>query len=343
MKRNITLFKTNLKFNFSLIILLEIAVSILVAAFLVHEFTGINSDNILLPLTLWQVLQSILIGSTIYDYMNRWIFNPVTRLSKSMSRVSDGDFSVKLHTDSSIDEINNLYSNFNIMVSELNNTEILQTDFVSNVSHEFKTPINAIEGYAMLLQDDRCSDEERRTYTDKIIFNTRRLSGLVGNILLLSRLDNQAIVSGKTTFRLDEQIRQSILLLENEWSVKNLDFDVDLDKVDYSGNEGIMMHIWNNLIGNAVKFTPEGGKLGINMHLKNNMVQVNIEDSGPGIKDSDKKHIFDKFYQGESSRSEKGNGLGLPLVKKIVDLHSGNIKAENMEQGGCRFTVELPL
>lgn len=335
--------KTNLRFQFTLIVLVEIGLSILIAFFLVHEFTNMGSERILFPLTLWQILLSILIGGTIFDFVIKWVFNPIDKLGRAMSKVADGDFSIKLETNSGIDEIRSLYSDFNVMVKELNNTEILQTDFISNVSHEFKTPISAIEGYAMLLQDESCSAEERKAYTDKILFNTDRLSELVANVLLLSKLDNQAIISKKKRFRLDEQIRQSILLLEPEWSSKDIDFDVELEELELTGNEGILIHVWDNVIGNAVKFSPSEGYVGIRLEDMGSCFRILVEDSGQGIKDKDKMHIFDRFYQGESSRGEKGNGLGLALAKKIVDMYGGRIWVEDREQGGSRFMIELPI
>jgi signal transduction histidine kinase len=235
-----------------------------------------------------------------------------------------------------------MYESFNIMTEELSATEILQTDFVSNVSHEFKTPINAIEGYATLLQDETLSEEEEREYVEKILLNTKRLSDLVGNILLLSKVDNQAIPASRATYSLDEQIRRAILYLEPKWEKKNILFDVELDTVDYYGNESLMLHIWTNILYNAIKFSPEGGEVRVRLYEKDGNVVFSVSDQGAGIDENAKKHIFDKFYQSETSHKGEGNGLGLALVKRITDLAGGTVTAENLSLGGCRFEVIFP-
>ncbi|MBE7057416.1 MAG: HAMP domain-containing histidine kinase [Ruminococcaceae bacterium] len=265
-------------------------------------------------------------------------FDPVKKLREGMGKVSEGDFTVRLQTKSSSLEMQEMFAGFNMMVQELEATEILQSDFVSNVSHEFKTPINAIEGYATLLQD-YSGDPEQKEYVEKILFNTKRLSSLVGNILLLSKIENQTINTNKIMFRLDEQIRQSILALEPEWSAKNIEFDIDLENVDFYGSENLMHHVWDNVIGNAIKFSPKNGKVQIRLYKQDGKIFFSVRDNGSGLSDEAKKHIFDKFYQGDSSHKQEGNGLGLSLVKRILYITGGEIKAENVLDGGCLFTI----
>ena len=257
-----------------------------------------------------------------------------------MNKVAEGDFSVKVTEDSIFDEVDDMYHYFNMMMDELRATEIIQSDFISNVSHEFKTPINAIEGYITLLSDDNISIEEKEQYVEKIMKNTERMSQLISNVLLLSKLENQTIDTKIKSFSLDEQIRQVIILLEPKWVEKNVEFDIELDEIDYLGNEGIMFHVWNNLIGNAIKFGPKNGKITIQLK-KDDKVKFIIEDEGPGIDEESIKFIFNKFYQTDTSHKSDGNGLGLSLVKKIVDLCNGSIIVENKENTGCRFTVIL--
>ena len=300
-----------------------------------------NIFNIKIPILIELIVPSLIIGSLVTAFMSKWFFDPIKELSHAMEKVADGDFTVRLETRSSSKEVREIYSGFNLMTSELNAIEILQTDFVSNVSHEFKTPINAIEGYSMLLQDNENLSEEQKQYVDKIIFNTKRLSTLVGSILLLSKIENQSIPINRTSYRLDEQIRQSIVALEPAWSQKDIEFDVEMDSIEYTGNENMMHHVWDNLIGNAVKFNPECGIVRIRLSKRSEGVVFTVEDSGPGISDEAKKHIFDKFYQGDSSHKDEGNGLGLALVKKILAASDGEISAENLDGGGCRFTVIL--
>jgi len=274
-------------------------------------------------------------------YFNAKLLEPITRLSKAMKEVSRGDFEQHLETNSRIAEVGESYQSFNVMTKELRATEVLQMDFVSDVSHEFKTPINAIEGYTMLLQGEELSPDQEE-YVEKILFNTQRLSGLVGNILLLSKLENQNIPMKKTEYRLDEQIRQAVLSLETKWTEKEIGFQVELEEVKYTANEGLFMHIWINLLDNAIKFSPSKGTITMFLKQEQDSVKFILEDEGPGIEDDVKSRIFDKFYQVDGSHKAEGNGLGLALVKRIVDSAGGTIKAENREYGGCRFVIELP-
>ena len=258
-----------------------------------------------------------------------------------MDKVANGDFTIQLDTDKlSSGEIKELYAGFNLMTNELKATEILQTDFISNVSHEFKTPINAIEGYSTLLQGCENLDDDQKEYVEKILFNTGRLSSLVSNILLLSKIENQSIQAKRELFSLDEQIRETIVALETAWAPKNIELDVELDSVKYNGNEIIMRHIWSNLIGNAIKFTPENSIVTIRLQNQKDKFIFSVTDQGEGLSGEAKKHLFDKFYQADTSHKSEGNGLGLALVKQILNIDGGDITAENVK-GGCRFTVTL--
>ena len=290
---------------------------------------------------LWVVVFSVILCAVLGWLMSALFFGPIARLSRAMRQVGAGDFSIRLETSSRIREVRDTYDNFNLMTQELGATEIIQTDFVSNVSHEFKTPINAIEGYATLLQSGSQSSDQAM-YVDKILLNTRRLNELVSNILLLSRVDNQAISTNRTRFRLDEQIRQAIVLLEPKWSEKELDLDVDLETLEYAGNESLLLHVWMNLIDNAIKYDPYGGLLRLRLNRHADSIVFTVEDSGPGIAPEAQTHIFDKFYQADSSRMSEGNGLGLALVKRVLDVCGGAVHVENLPEAGCRFTVTLP-
>ena len=285
------------------------------------EHLGVN-----VPMFVWLLIFTLLLGSATAAGFSIAFFAPISRLSRAMKEVAGGNFRVHVETKSVFRDIRDSFDSFNLMVSELNATETLQTDFISNVSHEFKTPISAIEGYASLLQEHQQSPEEQAEYIDKILFNTRRLSALAGNILLLSKLDSQSIHPQRSCFRLDEQVRQCILALERKWTEKDVDFDVDLDSVDFTGYEGLLQHVWMNLIDNAVKFGPRGGLIRMRLIEEDGSVLFTIDNEGKSIPDEDKSRIFNKFYQGDSSHESEGNGLGLALVRKIVadncfDLH----------------------
>ena len=297
--------------------------------------------QISIPNLIWIVFVSIIVGGIVMSFISKRLITPLTNLSSAMNKVAEGDFETQIETESRLEAIQDIYTNFNLMVKELGATETLQTDFVSNVSHEIKTPITAIDGYATLLQNTENIDEVENEYIEKILFNTKRLSELVSNILLLSKVDNKAIQAKKTTYRLDEQIRQSIVLLEPKWSAKEIDFDVDMDEIEYTGDESLMFHVWNNLIDNAIKFSPENGRVKIRLKSKEGKAAFLIEDGGCGISDEEKERIFNKFYQADSSHKSEGNGLGLALVKNILALCSGKITVEDAGEKGTRFIVEI--
>lgn len=295
-----------------------------------------------IPLLLQLNIFSLVIALLATHFLSKMFFDPIKELRLGMQKIADGNFDTRLETKSNSEEIQELFAGFNMMAGELSATEILQTDFVSNVSHEFKTPINAIEGYTMLLQSTDNIDETENEYIEKILFNTRRLSSLVSNILLLSKLENQSIQTHREKYALDEQIREDILALESLWEPKGIEFDVDLDAVYFYGNKHVMHHVWSNLLSNAVKFSPQGGSVKMRLFMNDDKVVFFIEDSGPGLSKEAQKHLFDKFYQADTSHKGEGNGLGLSLVKNIVALCNGEIFAENTAEG-CRFTVTLPM
>lgn len=331
-----------LRVRMILTVQLELLFSVGLAYLLDRAAFHINPDW-RFPLFWELILVSLIVGGSATAFASKIFFNPMKKLRLAMDRVADGDFSVRLDPkESSSGEVQKLYAGFNLMVRELQATEVLQTDFVSNVSHEFKTPINAIEGYTTLLQGTDNIDDTENEYIEKILFNTRRLSSLVSNILLLSKLENQSIRKDRKTYDLDEQIREDILALESSWDPKGIDFDVELDPISYYGNRSFMHHVWCNLLSNAIKFSPVGGTVRIRLYREGDRVIFTVEDQGPGLSEEAKKHLFDKFYQGDTSHKEEGNGLGLTLVKNVLSLCEGSISAENAEEGGCRFTVTLP-
>ena len=333
----------NLRVIFTLLTMADI-ISTIVLAWLLTEVLNTWFDvTKVVPTLFWIIVISIVIGGTITNFLTIQFFEPITKLNKAMKQVAERDFSVRLETKTKFKDIRDIYTNFNLMAQELETTEVLQTDFISGVSHEFKTPINAIEGYATLLQsEDETQPVERHRYVDKILLNTRRLSNLIGSVLLLSKVDNQAIPAKQVKFRLDEQIRQAVLILEPEWSKKEIEFDIQLDRIEYTGNETFLSHVWSNLIGNAIKFDPVGGSITMRLHQEERGTVFMIEDNGPGISEASKSHIFDKFYQGDTSHKDEGNGLGLAIVKQILASYQGSIDVENIPEGGCRFTVVLP-
>jgi len=325
----------------TLVIIVELGITAALAGQITEIFHEYFHITLNLPPVLWIFVISLLIGTAVTMFVSRWIIKPINKLGKAMQQVAAGEFDLELHEEQRFKELEDIYESFNRMTKELKATEILQTDFVSNVSHEFKTPINAIEGYATLLQGSENEGRElQEKYIGKILSNTHRLSNLVGNILLLSKVDNQAIPTKPSIYRLDEQIRQAVLQLEPEWEKKEIEFDIELERIEYTGNEVLLMHVWNNLIGNAIKFDPQGGMVRIRLWKNDERILCTVEDNGPGIKPGDEAHIFDRFFQSDSSHKEEGNGLGLALVKQIVKAEGGQVTVANMEKG-CRFTIQL--
>ena len=331
----------SLRARLTILVTLEMLLCLLIAYGIDQLLKNVLKTGWNIPLELELVGSCLMIGLVVTSQLSKYFFNPIKKLRHAMDKVAAGDFSVRLEEESNSKEILEIYTGFNLMAHEMNATEILQSDFVSNVSHEFKTPINAIEGYSTLLQDSENLNDEQREYIDKILFNTKRLSSLVGSILLLSKLENRQIPSHQTQYRLDEQIRQSIVALEPAWAQKDIEFDVELDRVSYLGNEPMLRHVWDNLISNAIKFSPRGGIVTLRLTGDPRKLIFTVEDQGPGLSEEAQKHIFDKFYQADNSHKQEGNGLGLALVKRILTIENGAVTAENIPAGGCRFTVTL--
>lgn len=334
-------FKFRLKIRFYFIIVTEfittVGISLLIAAG-INSLFGITVD---FPSWAWMLIISAVIGATATNFVVRALIDPIDKLGKAMRKVAKGDFSVKLEPKGTLKEITDMNTNFNLMVDELSANENLQSDFMSSVTHEFKTPITAIEGYATLLQDSSLTDDERNEYIQKILSGTSRLSSLVGSLLLLSKLENGVIPQAKTSFRLDEQVRSAIVALETKWGAKGIDIDADLAEITINGYESMMYHASLNLIDNAVKFASSNSVITIRLWRFGGYVNFSVEDVGEKIPESDLERIFDRFYQADSSHSGEGNGLGLALVRRIVDGMNGNITVSNTHQG-VRFVVTIP-
>lgn len=288
-------------------------------------------------------LGSVLLGTIIALFVGKMMIRPIQNMIDAFDELSRGNFSVKIPTNEKVAEIREMAQHFNAMAYDLSHIETLRSDFVANVSHEFKTPIAAIEGYAMLLQNPNLTQEKRSHYIEIILDNSRRLSNLSSNILTLSKLENQEMIVDNREFRLNEQIRKSILLLEGKWSAKNIEFDIDLPKQMYYGSEPLLAQVWSNILDNAIKHSPEGGVIHVNIYPVNKGLTVSIVDCGEGMTEEVQKHIFEKFYQGDNSHKAEGNGLGLALVKRIVELCHGAILVQSTPGQGTKFSVTLPL
>uniref|UniRef100_UPI0023F3DDE3 HAMP domain-containing sensor histidine kinase n=1 Tax=Massilicoli timonensis TaxID=2015901 RepID=UPI0023F3DDE3 len=309
---------------------------------LVSESNFIDAPPKELTLLLFAVI-SIIVGTILSHTVGKRPLNVIREIDDATKEVVKGNFTVRLNEDIVAEELHSMAHNFNTMVRELSNTEILRKDFIENVSHEFQTPLSAIEGYAALLQNRSLTTQKRQEYAKRILVNARRLSDLSGNILLLSRLEHQELEIQKETYALDEQIREAILLFETKWTQKELCLEVDLSAIRYKGNKELLMQVWQNLIGNAVKFVSQKGEIRITLRIEKNDVIVTVADNGIGMSEAVQKRIYEKFYQADTSRTGIGNGLGLALAKRIVDLHDGTLTVASAEGKGTMFTVTLPL
>ncbi|MBD5450851.1 MAG: HAMP domain-containing histidine kinase [Lachnospiraceae bacterium] len=300
----------------------------------------------IVPILYWGM---IAVGLTLYARreMRRTYEEPMHMLAEAAKKVADGDFSVyvpTLHTSDKLDYLDIMIMDFNRMVEELGSIETLKTDFVSNVSHEMKTPIAIIKNYAELLQTDRIEDGRRKEYAESIENVAIRLSDLIGNILKLTKLENQRITPEVEDYDVCRQLCECILQFEDAWDEKEIELEVEIeDAAMVRADEKLMELVWNNLLSNAIKFTEPGGSVTVSQTSDENYIRVSVSDTGCGMSQECIKHIFDKFYQGDTSHSKQGNGLGLALVKRVLELMDGDIRIVSEEGKGSTFTVILPV
>jgi len=289
---------------------------------------------------------SILIGTIVTPIFSKSLSSLANNLIKGLKEVSRGNFDIKLDEyPFENPKILAIIKNFNNMVNELNSIETLRSDFISNFSHEFKTPLVSMLGFARLLKDPNTSEEEKKEYIDIIINESNRLSNLASNVLLLSKLQSETNIDTQkfNHFYIDEQLRQSILLFQKEWEDKNIDINLDLEKLKYYGNEELLKQVWINLISNSIKFTNSNGHIEIFGEKVDNKYVIKISDDGIGMNEENLKHIYDKFYQADTSHSTKGNGLGMSIVSEILKICNGEINIESSINKGTTFTILLPI
>lgn len=268
----------------------------------------------------------------------------VNEILDATEQITSGNFKVRLvprHSYNNYDDLDLIMENLNQMAEELSKNEILKSDFISNVSHEIKTPLAVIQNYATAIQNDKISDQEKKAYAKTLVGASKRLSDLVMNILKLNKLENQKIVDEEIDVRLDEMIAQTIFGFEDAIDAKNITLDCDIDEVSVKSSPSYLEIVWNNLLSNAVKFTPDGGSINISVKRINGKAVVKFVDTGIGMTEETGKRIFDKFYQGDTSHAKEGNGLGLALVKRVIDVLGGKISVESQLGKGTSFTVTL--
>ncbi len=287
------------------------------------------------------------IGMAVVDYVRRkfTVELPVKRITDATSKMIEGDFSVRIEPTAKFatdDSFNEIIDCFNKMASELSGVETLRTDFIANVSHEMKTPLAVMQNYGTLLQAPDLSEEKRIEYAKAITDASHRLADMITNILKLNRLENQQIYPNPSTFDLGEQLCESLLQYESTWERKNIEIETDIaENVMVSADAELLSLVWNNLFSNAFKFTDEGGRVTLTLTAEGEYATVKIADTGCGMSAEVGAHIFEKFYQGDTSHSTQGNGLGLALVKRVVDIMQGEIGVESAVGVGTTFTVKI--
>ncbi len=313
---------------------------------LANEEQWPTAVQILLPTLYWGL---VAVGLTLFT---RWEIRrnyeePMRNLRNATEKVANGDFSVyvpPLHSVGKLDYLDAMILDFNKMVEELGSIEVLKTDFFSNVSHEIKTPLAVIHNNAQLLQRANLEESQRKECADAILHATRRLSNLITNMLKLNKLEKQAIQPAPQSFDLCAQLSECALQFENTWEQKDIEFIAELeDRALIRGDEELLALVWTNLLSNAIKFTPAGGTVTLTQRTEPDAVTVEVADTGCGMEAETMRHIFDKFYQGDTSHSTEGNGLGLALVRRILELSDGTITVQSTVGKGSVFTVRLPV
>ena len=286
-------------------------------------------------------------GAATIDYIRRKLMveKPVKQIMDALDKVMQGDFTVRI---SPVKEFagetgfNEIIRAINAMTAELQGTETLRTDFIANVSHELKTPLAVMGNYATMLQQPVISKEDTVEYAKAISHSSHRLAALITNILKLNKLENQQIFPKHEEYDLSAQLCESLLGFEDAWEAKNLNIETQIeDEVRICSDAELLSLVWNNLISNAVKFTPPGGSIGVTLCIEGNTVVVSVTDTGCGIDPDTGKHIFEKFYQADTSHATQGNGLGLALVKRVMDILRGEITVRSTPGQGSTFTVRL--
>ena len=288
------------------------------------------------------ITSSIVLGTAFAAFFSKRALKPIRTVIDATHQIAEGDFSARVNIKG-IYELVELSDSFNRMAQELSSIETLRRDFINNFSHEFKTPIVSVRGFAKLLQSGNLTEEEKQEYIGIIIAESERLAQLSTNILNLSKYEIIEIVTDKAPFRLDEQIRCAAVMMEPKWSAKNISMNIDMEEIMFTGNEDLTQQIWLNLLDNAIRYSNEGGIIQVQLSsITNDFVHFTIRDNGEGMTEETKERIFDKFYQGDTSHAKSGNGLGLPIVKRITELHGGSIEVKSEIGKGSEFSVWLP-
>ena len=334
---------------FSLIVLavlvVVLGISALTAYILVEVGALAGEDGIgATEIVIFVAISSVVMGTIISIISSKMILSPLNMMTSKLKSLTNGNFGTRVDFDQIVSRVPSfleLSTVFNKLSEELRNTEMLRSDFINNFSHEFKTPIVSIAGFAKLLKKGNLSEEQKEQYLTAIEEESMRLSYMATNVLNLTKVENQSILTEVSTFNLSEQIRACILILEPKWVKKDLDFQLEFDEFNVTANEELLKQVWINILDNAIKFSQQGGKIKVCGTKSSSYLSFSFTNYGCTISDDIKEKLFNKFYQGDVSHSTEGNGIGLAVVKKIVDLHSGKIDVLS-EDNHVTFTISLP-
>lgn len=306
--------------------------------------SGLDEEMDMVTIVIFMSVISLILGWVLVFFSIRIPLKPIHTLISRMNRLAMGDFTTRIEGKGVLANhpaVSGINESFNKLAEELENTEMLRGDFINNFSHEFKTPIVSIAGFAKLLKRESLTEEQRVAYLTSIEEESMRLSYMATNVLNLTKVENQAILTDVTVFNLSEQVRSAVLLLEPKWSEKNIDLQLDFDEYAVEGNEELLKQVWINLVDNAVKFSPRCGAVLLDVREEGTLLRVTVSNTGPEIPPEKTDKIFGKFYQADESHATEGNGIGLAIVKRVVELHGGSIRV-SCAGGMTTFTVELP-
>lgn len=327
---------------FTIIVFCILMITMMVVGIAVYFLAnaGIIGVPNLGALLLTIAVASIIVGTIISVFLGKIPMRPVYKLIYALNSLAAGNYDTRLSMN--VPKVGkDLEESFNILAEELQNTEMLRSDFVNNFSHEFKTPLVSIKGFARLLQKGSLPEEKKKEYIDIISAESSRLADMATKVLDLTKLENQNILTDVSEYNVSEQLRESILLLERKWLEKELEISADFEEYQIHGNQEMLKQVWINLIDNAIKFSPSGGAIGVSVTRNADCIMVMFSNGGAPIKEEEKERIFQKFYQGDTSHTSQGNGIGLAIVRRIVELHDGEVWVDSTEEQ-TTFTVKLP-
>ncbi len=351
MKKEDKSYRLSLTLLFTAIVLCHIFSTVLVVGgvlYLLYHLGILTSPTLDLPSVAELIIvygsASLLVGGLVTFIVGRYLLKPVNILVNNMNHLATGNYKVRIDPGTfwgKHSTIREITDSFNRMAQELEGTQMLRSDFINNFSHEFKTPIVSIAGFAKLLRTDTLEREQQEEYLQIIEKESLRLSQMATNVLNLTKVENQTVLSDISDFNLSEQIRSCILLLISKWEKKDLEFDLNFGEHCIHANEELLKQVWINLLDNAIKFSPEGNTIGVSIQKDAKGVAVTICNAGPEIPEEKQSKIFQKFYQADESHSTEGNGVGLAIVKKVTELHEGTVRVA-CSDGTTAFTVTLP-